>query len=132
MRQQRPRRAAAVAIAAMVVLGTSTGSVLAAATYPAKTVTMVVAYPPGGDSDAMARLYADKLSARLKQPVIVENRPGAGSIVAIEYVQRAAPDGYTYLLGTSAMTVNPAVQRPRIKFLFKRGASDVEPRKEQR
>jgi tripartite-type tricarboxylate transporter receptor subunit TctC len=66
----------------MAALALAAGSALATAAYPAKTVTMVVAYPPGGDTDAMARLYADKLSARLKQPVIVENRPGAGGVVA--------------------------------------------------
>ena len=51
---------------------------LAQASYPERAITLVVSYPPGGDTDAMARLYAEKLAARLKQPVIVENRPGAG------------------------------------------------------
>ncbi|PVY80065.1 tripartite-type tricarboxylate transporter receptor subunit TctC [Cupriavidus alkaliphilus] len=110
MRQQRPRRAAAaVASAAMSVLALSAGTALAAPAYPAKAVTMVVAYPPGGDTDAMARLYADKLSARLKQPVIVENRPGAGGVVGAAFVSRAPADGYTLLYTPNPFTLAPMV-----------------------
>jgi len=105
----------------MLVLGTL-GWVTAcmpavAQTWPTQPVRFVVPFAAGGATDLLARSLGEKLRDRLGQPIIVENRPGAGSVVAIEYVQRAAPDGYTYLLGTSAMTVNPAVQAVKYDIL---------------
>nr|WP_211947643.1 tripartite tricarboxylate transporter substrate binding protein [Cupriavidus yeoncheonensis] len=93
----------------MAALALAAGSTAFAAAYPTKTVTMVVAYPPGGDTDAMARLYADKLSARLKQPVIVENRPGAAGVVGTAFVSRAQADGYTLLYTPNPFTLAPMV-----------------------
>ncbi|MGQ3001433.1 MAG: Bug family tripartite tricarboxylate transporter substrate binding protein [Hydrogenophaga sp.] len=81
----------------------------AAQAYPEKTISLVVAYPPGGDSDATARLFAEKLSQRLKQPVIVDNRPGAGGTVGNTYVSRAKPDGYTLLFTPNPFTTAPMV-----------------------
>ena len=98
-----------LAATAMAALALAAGSTAAAAAYPTKTVTMVVAYPPGGDTDAMARLYADKLSARLKQPVIVENRPGAAGVVGTSFVSRAPADGYTLLYTPNPFTLAPMV-----------------------
>jgi len=108
MRQDRPRRLF-LAATAMAALALAAGSALASAPYPSKTVTMVVAYPPGGDTDALARLYADKLSARLKQPIIVENRPGAGGVVGASFVSRAPADGYTLLYTPNPFTLAPMV-----------------------
>ncbi len=67
--------------------------------YPNKPVTIVVGYAAGGGVDFMARLLAEKLADRLKQPVVVENRPSVGAVVASTYVSKAKPDGYTLMMG---------------------------------
>lgn len=75
--------------------------------YPARPITVVVAYPAGGDTDAMARLFAEKLTVRLRQPVVVDNRPGAGGTVGNNLVARAVPDGYI-----AAVHAQPLHHRP--------------------
>jgi tripartite-type tricarboxylate transporter receptor subunit TctC len=78
--------------------------------YPSKPIRLVVGFTAGGGSDIIARLVAAKMSEGLNQRVVVENRPGALSMIASEHVARSAPDGYTVLLGaTGSMVVNPAV-----------------------
>lgn len=79
--------------------------------YPEKPISIVVGYPPGGDTDAMARLFADKLSQRLKQPVIVENKPGAGGTVGNSFVGKAKADGYTLLFTPNPFTTAPFVMK---------------------
>src|SRR5438045_9269849 len=79
-----------------------------AQTWPAKPVPIVVRYPPGGGIDVMARQLAEKLTGMWGQPVVVENKPGANTIVATETVAKSAPDGYTVLLTTDAtFSINP-------------------------
>ncbi len=81
--------------------------------YPTKPIRIIVGFTAGGGNDILARLVGQKLSESLRQPVIIENKPGAGAMIATEYVARAAPDGYTLLMGASgAMTINPAVYTP--------------------
>jgi tripartite-type tricarboxylate transporter receptor subunit TctC len=86
------------------------GSPAVAQQYPSKPIRLVVGYSPGGGNDLIARIVATRLQSKLNQPVIVENKPGAQSIVAAEMVAKAAPDGYTLLIAPSGpMTINPAV-----------------------
>ena len=78
-----------------------------AQTWPDKPVHVIVAFTPGSATDVIARSMSNELSARLGQPVIIENRPGAGGTIANAFVAKAAPDGYTLLVDSSGHTVNP-------------------------
>src|SRR5436190_6809049 len=79
-------------------------------TYPTKPIRLVVGYSAGGGNDLIARIVAGKLQDKLGQPVVVDNKPGAQSIIAAEIVAKAPPDGYTLLVAPSGpMTINPAV-----------------------
>lgn len=80
-----------------------------ASAYPSRAVRIIVGFAAGGGNDVIARIYAQKLSEDLGQPVIVENKPGAGAILATEYVSRAAPDGYTLLIGATGMAINQSL-----------------------
>jgi tripartite-type tricarboxylate transporter receptor subunit TctC len=83
-----------------------------AETYPSRPIKLLVSLPAGATPDVIARLAAERLSSRLGQSVIVENRPGAAHAMALRTVAAAAPDGYTLFLGTTgAMTINPALYR---------------------
>ena len=82
----------------------------AAAQYPSKPLKLVVGYPPGGSGDFLTRLAADELAKDLGQPVIVENKPGAGGNIAHEFVARSAPDGYT-ILNATHMAINRALYK---------------------
>ncbi|MDR2154210.1 MAG: tripartite tricarboxylate transporter substrate binding protein [Burkholderiaceae bacterium] len=77
----------------------------AAQQWPSKPITIVVSYPAGGDTDASARIYAEKLSIRLGQPVVVENKPGAGGIIGNFHVAKAKADGYTLLYANSTLPI---------------------------
>ena len=86
-------------LAALVFLVLSFGA-LAQSSYPNRQITMTVGFAPGGGTDTTARIIAKKLSEALGQPVVVENRPGAGGNIAQEALARAAPDGYTIMLSS--------------------------------
>jgi tripartite-type tricarboxylate transporter receptor subunit TctC len=78
--------------------------------YPTRPITLIVPYPPGGGVDAMARIVGEKLSAALGQQVVVDNRGGGGGNIGTRTVARAAPDGYTLLLGhTGTISINPSL-----------------------
>ncbi|HYC44184.1 MAG TPA: tripartite tricarboxylate transporter substrate binding protein [Burkholderiales bacterium] len=104
------RVTAAFALAASIALGAAH----AQEAYPTKTIRLIVPSSPGGGTDASARLIAPKLSERLGQQVVLEYRPGAAAQIGTEAVARAAPDGYTLLIGQSTMTIVPSVyKKPR-------------------
>src|SRR3954469_10624862 len=92
--------------------------------YPARSVKLVVPIGPGGGTDILARHMAQKLSERLRQAFVVENRPGAGSIVGTEYVARSAPDGYTVLVGG---IFNMVMNKALVKNLSYEPARDFVP-----
>jgi tripartite-type tricarboxylate transporter receptor subunit TctC len=99
-------------VAAAFVLATMLAamSAAAAADYPARPVTLIVPYPPGGGVDAMARVVAAKLSEAMHTQFIVDNRAGAGGTIGTRAVAQAAPDGYTLLLGhTGTISINPSL-----------------------
>ena len=94
-----------VAIAA-VVLATA-----ASAQYPDHAITMVVPFPPGGVADTVARPVADAMSRELKQPVVIENKPGAGGGIGMAQVAKAKPDGYTVMMSLASLTVLPEADK---------------------
>jgi tripartite-type tricarboxylate transporter receptor subunit TctC len=99
-----------VALAALCLGSFDVVPAAAQAQYPDRPIRIVVGFTPGGGNDIIARVFGQKLSESLGQPVIIENKPGAGAMLATEYVARSAPDGYTLLVGASgAMTISPAV-----------------------
>jgi len=94
--------------AAVCLLGISAS---AHAQYPDHAVTMIVPFPPGGVADTVARPVADAMSRDLKQPVVIENRPGAGGGIGMAQVAKAKPDGYTVLLSLASLTVLPEADK---------------------
>ncbi len=100
-----------------------TGAAALAQTYPERPIHFVVGFAPGGAADIVARAMSEALSKSIGQTVLVENRAGAGSSIAAQYVAKAAPDGYTILLASpSSISVNPALN-PQLGYKF----SDLEP-----
>jgi tripartite-type tricarboxylate transporter receptor subunit TctC len=92
-------------------LFTSPASAQAPAAYPTKAIRFIVAFAPGGPADIIARLLGQQLSEAVGQPVIVENRAGAGGNIATGVVAKSPNDGYTLLINTSAYAVNPSLSR---------------------
>ena len=79
--------------------------------YPNKPIRIVVAYPAAGSTDVIARLFGQELSAKLGQPVVIDNKAGAGTLIGTEFVIRAAPDGYTLFMGTPATVITPLLHK---------------------
>jgi tripartite-type tricarboxylate transporter receptor subunit TctC len=115
MKQQFPRRnvmnrAFALAAGLAALIGTMPAAT--AAEFPVKPITLIIGFAPGGPSDVMARIFTKKMEEILKQPVVVENRVGAGGGIAATAVARAAPDGYTILLATgSSLAINVSLYK---------------------
>ncbi len=98
-----PRRLVLTTLASIAVAFAAGG--VSAQAWPSKPVTLVVSYPAGGDTDAIARVYAEKLSARIGQQVLVDNRPGASGAIGNSYVAKSAPDGHTLLFTPSTFPI---------------------------
>lgn len=95
-----------IAITALCLAGSAQ-----AQNYPSRPIRLVVAYAPGGPTDVLGRVISPKLGEVLGQPILVENRPGADGNIGLEAVAKAAPDGYTLLLGDMAIATNPAFHK---------------------
>jgi tripartite-type tricarboxylate transporter receptor subunit TctC len=103
-----PTRACAALAAGLMLAGVVAPAL--AQDYPSRPITLVVPYAAGGGNDVMARIVAEKMSRTLGQQIVVENRPGAGGSVATRQVAKAAPDGYTLVIGgTGTLAVNPTL-----------------------
>ena len=105
------RRHATLTTLAALLLTTAASTALAQAGYPDKPLKMVIAFPPGGPTDLVARILAQKLSEQMGQPVVVDNKPGANGNIAAEYVAKAPADGYTVFYNTSAIALSPALYK---------------------
>jgi len=104
------RTMAAIALAGLAVLSEGAPAPALAADYPVRPIHLITPFPPGGGTDAVARIVGEKLASLLGQAVVIENKAGAGGSLGTELAARAAPDGYTLVLGSSAThAVNPSL-----------------------
>jgi len=109
-------------LAAILAAGGITGAL--AADYPAHPIKWVVPYPPAGTTDVLARIMASWLSEHLGQPVLIENKPGGGNNIGVEYVVKSPPDGYTWLLVNPANGINATLYK-NLPFNFVRDIAPV-------
>jgi tripartite-type tricarboxylate transporter receptor subunit TctC len=100
-----------VLVTSLVAAVVCASAALAQETYPAKPITLIVPFPPGGVADIVGRPFADALSRELKQPVVIENKPGAGGGIGMGMVAKAKPDGYTLLLALSSISILPEADK---------------------
>src|SRR5438477_1244385 len=89
-----------------LVLAALTASAIAHAQYPTKPLRWIIPFPPGGGSDALARILSPKLSEVLGQQIVIDNRPGAGANIGAEVAAKSPADGYTVLMGNVAHAIN--------------------------
>ena len=106
-------RLAAIAAIAAVALPLQAG---AQGTWPERPIRLIVPFAPGASTDTVARMLASKLSARLGQSVVVDNRGGAGGIIGIDTVVKALPDGYTLLFASSTVVTNAAAEGKKLPY----------------
>jgi tripartite-type tricarboxylate transporter receptor subunit TctC len=104
-------RAAILAAALALLLAAAAPDHAAAETYPSRSVRLIVPFPPGGAADILARLIGGKISEQMGQPVVVENRPGAGGTLGADAAAKSPPDGYTILHNTNGAAIAPALYR---------------------
>jgi tripartite-type tricarboxylate transporter receptor subunit TctC len=106
-------------LALLFLLSLGLGSQSLAQDYPTRSVRLIVPYSPGGPTDIYSRLLAQGLSDSLKQPFVIENRPGAGTVVGTDLAAKSPPDGYTLLLMSSTQTVNESLVRNKSYALMR-------------
>jgi tripartite-type tricarboxylate transporter receptor subunit TctC len=106
-------RVLGAAVAGLTVAASATAQ---APSWPSKPIHLIVPYAAGGGTDISARVIAQHLSESLGQPVVVENKPGAGTVVGSAYVAKAAPDGYTFVYGSVTHTIAPALYKEKMPF----------------
>src|SRR5205809_850915 len=106
------RRTLAILASALALLGVAG----AWAQYPARPIKWIVPYTPGGITDSLTRIVAQRLETALGQPIVIENKPGANSIVGAELVARSAPDGYTVLTVIAAHAANATLYAGKLSF----------------
>src|SRR5712691_4989402 len=111
------RRCAARARLGQLIVGavlmSAVGVAAAQSTYPNRPIKLVVPYPPGALTDLLARAIGDRLAAGVGQPVIVDNKPGAGTLIGAEFVAKQPADGYILLMATSTtLGISPALYQP--------------------
>jgi tripartite-type tricarboxylate transporter receptor subunit TctC len=107
----------ALAVLAFVVVTSGVLPVAAQPSWPSKPVTVIVPFGAGGNTDVLGRIYAARLSERLGQQFVVENRIGAGSITGLTALAKAAPDGYTIGVGTAAgLAINPVIMKEKLPY----------------
>jgi len=105
------------AVLAILALASAAPPVLAQSAYPSRPIRLIVPYPAGGATDVVARVVAEKMSESLGQPIVVDNRPGAGTMIGASTVARSSPDGYTVLIGdTGTYALNPTLYGARLTY----------------
>jgi tripartite-type tricarboxylate transporter receptor subunit TctC len=106
-----------LAAATAVVLGALCSAAVAQDKWPSKPVTVIVPFAAGGNTDVMARIFAEHLSKRLGQQFVIENKAGAGGVTGLNVAAKAAPDGYTLAVGTSGgLAINPVLTKDKIPY----------------
>jgi tripartite-type tricarboxylate transporter receptor subunit TctC len=100
-----------VAVLALFAMFAETAIAQSGEQYPAKPIRIIVPFAPGGGTDLTARLAGQRLAERLGQPVIIDNRPGAGTMLGTELTMRSAPDGYTLMIASASHAINPTLYR---------------------
>ena len=98
-------------LAAAFAFAAISAALAADAPYPAKVVRMILPFPPGGPTDILGRVVGQKLTENLGQPVVIDNRPGAGGNVGTDYASKQAPDGYTIVLVSPALAISPSLYK---------------------
>jgi hypothetical protein len=105
---QRPVMTAGSIVAALLLIGAMV-TPLSAQTYPTKPIRLILPFPPAGATDILGRIIGAKLSERLGQPVVPENRPGGGGYLGLEFTAKARPDGYTLVIGSLVLASGPSL-----------------------
>ncbi len=110
-RSRRHRISTVASLALALLTATTAATVAASPAYPSKPINLIVSYPAGGSVDVAARIIQEPVSASLGQPIVIENRGGAGGTIGTAVVAKSTPDGHTLLLTLSSHTINPAIYK---------------------